>query len=45
MKIKLLTRMVIFFWDVAVDVMVGKEQYYKTFPELEFPGKCFFKEK
>ena len=28
-----------YFWDVWIDVVVGKEQWAMTFPEYKFPGK------
>ena len=38
LKAKLLTHIISFFWDVGVDIMVGKEQFARTFPEYDNPG-------
>ena len=37
--IQLLFGISAYFWDVWVDVLVGKEQWAMTFPEYKFPGK------
>ena len=35
----LLLRIGAYFWDIGVDIIVGRQQIEKTFPEYKFKGK------
>ena len=40
----LLLRLGLYFWDIGVDILVGREQIEKTFPDYKFKGKSKYDE-
>ena len=39
--ISLLLKLGGYFWDIGVDILVGRQQIEKTFPQYRFEGKQY----